>query len=307
MIEISAKENATVDVIQSDFPLGKRDKLLLHIGDPVIKDLISLKNTGTCNENDNYYKYGQFNSTNNLILDIQPQTSVTISPGKGINYSNCLYCKSIEGYNKIIFPLSNNIKLIKDKEYVLTCYINVIKGKVNLTTEDNIFNIEQQILNDNDDDWVQIRQEFTALSEDFNLWAIFENDCEFYIDFLLFFEKDKEIKLPENNIAAEIDIISPFNPKNNKIYKVINWNKDEDKNEVQVLFYFPEITVVDFQDNILCDLKIFQHLPEKVSTLGNVVYHEVNTVIFESEPFVLNGYIIPLDVGIDVDLVTAQI
>lgn len=304
MIEISAKENATVNIVQGDFPLGKRDKLLLHIEDPVIKDLIFLKDTGTCNENDNYYKYGQFNSTNNLILDVQSQTSVTISPGKGINYSNCLYCKSVEGYNKIVFPLSNNATIIKDKKYVLTCYINVIKGKVNLTTEDNIFSVEQQTT---DDSWVQIRQEFTASSKNFNLWAIFENDCEFYIDSLLLFEKDKEIKVPENNIAAEMDIISPFNPKNNKIYKVINWYKNEDKNEVQILFYFPEITVVDFQDNILCDLKIFQHLPEKVSTLGNVVYHEANTVIFESEPFVLNGYIIPLDTNIDVDLIVAQI
>lgn len=303
MIEISAKESATINVLQSDFPLGKRDKLLLHIEDPVIKDLVSLKNTGICDENNNYYKYGQFNSTNNLILDVQPQTSVTILPGKGIDYSNCLYCKSVEGYNKITFPLSNNATLIKDKEYVLSCYINVIKGEVNLTTEDNTFSIKQQTT----EDWIQIRQEFTAVSETFNLITVFENDCEFYIDSLFLFEKDKETRIPENNIVAEIDIIGPFNPKNNKINKVINWYKDEENNEVQILFYFPEITVVDFQDNILCELKIFQHLPKKVSTLGNVVYHDMNTIVYKSEPFVLNGYIIPLDANIDIDLTVAQI
>lgn len=303
MIEISAQENATIDVIKGNFPLGNRDTLLLHIKDPIIKNLISLRETGICEDKDNYYTYGQFNSTNNLILeDLQPGAKVEIVPGKGLNYSNCLHCTTTKyGLGYIYMVPSDDKELTVGTKYVLTCYLNVVSGTVKLTASSasvvkTIFSVDQQ---NTENEWVQIRQEFTAEGEDFSLFITMDGVGEFYMDSLMLFKADNEIKIPKENIAAEISIINPYTPINSKINKVINWYKTE--NEVQILFYFPEVTNVDYQNNIWCCARIFQHLPEKVSTLGNIVYHDVDTVIYETEPFVLNGYIIPTDINFEVD------
>lgn len=311
MVEINAKTDATIEVLSGDFPLGNRDTMLVHILDPLITERLGkFLGTGTCLDKYNYYTYGKFENTkdvDNLSLELLKDSVVDIVSGIGDNYSRCLHCFAGElGFGNVYMNPNKSTNLEAGKKYIFSCYV---KGRINFVAE-NLFNIT--VGSDNTNNWEFVRHEFTVTNNatTFNLRININSGQNCYIDNVMLFDSQYEINKKESiyDIGLQIDIINPCN-QCNKINRIINWEFKED-GTVDALLYFPEITNVDFQDNILCVFKTVQHMKRKAVTLGNTVYFEKDIVLFKSEPFVLHGYILPpdnIDYDIDADLIVGRI
>lgn len=312
MLEINAKENTQIEVLKGDFPLGNRDKILVHFLDPLLIETIRnmLSGIGTCKPEDNYYTYGTFDKgIEDLILDLNENAVVNTVSGICQNYSNCLHCSATNGLGLVELKPDNNLMEI-GKKYIFSCYIHVNSGECEITAKDNENNIIFDINKTNNFGWLFIKQEFIAKDTTFNLFLNIPSSGEFYIDNVMLFDSVNELIESRYDITTEIDILNPCNCLNkneNRICKVIDWIVD--KETISVLLEFPAITVVDYQDNILCSLVIYQHLKKRIVTLGNTLYNADTICIYHSDNFVLNGYILPpdIDYNIDVDLTVGRI
>lgn len=295
MLTINAKSNATIDVVEGNFPIGQRNSIKINIEDNVIKQYIKGIHTYTCIKQNNLYCYGNFDSTKdiyNIKLNLNADCSATIVPGSGNDYSNCLYCVSNneeQGLGSCVLTADKQ-KLIKGKEYIFSCYV-----KCGNTTTDLYLGLNSlSTLKINNIDWQKIDYSFKALTEDyFNLNIIIPGKGECYIDNIqLFLKEDEIINNSFDDLYFNLNIINPM--QNTKIDTIVNYSSPDDE-DVFVILDFPCITNVDFQDNLLCNLNIGLLVEPKNKYLGDSVYNKTKYSIYNSDCFVLCGYIIPSD------------
>ena len=303
MIELIAKENATIAYKNNTFPLGQRGQIKITIEDPNIIDYINGIHTYTCISENNLYSYGDFNCDSdikNLVLDLKKDSSVSITSGYGINYSRCLKCESGGTSLGLCLLKPNMNKLTIGKKYILSFYINCPTDTFDsLNIEANSYNITDFDTN-KDSEWQFIKYEFEADSEDFVLSIdILKANSIIYIDNVeLFLSDDEIINNSFDELGFEIQILNPL--QNTEITEVINYSKPEDE-EKYIILYLPEITTVDIQDNLLCKFNINLLSEPKNKYLGNTTYFKVKDCIYSSDPFILNGYII-LDTDIKLEV-----
>lgn len=314
MLEINANSNATVDVLSGDFALGQRDTILIHILDKVISDRISIVGTGTCTKSNNLYSYGELNDLNRVRYSLAQGATLDICVSDIDNsFSNCLHCKSEtdEGLGLVMLPADKLTQLEAGTNMVLSFYINVTSGSATFVARDeNSYDVFPSFIieyNANKQ-WQQVRKEFT-LTEDINIFNLYLNIAgtgEFYLDNVMLFKASDEVKDAQYGIDAEILINNPI--QDTCIENVINWDKLDD-GSIDITLYFPPITTVDYQDNILCQLRIYQHAYRRVVTLGNTIYNPTKNIIYNSEPFVLNGFMLPKQTydDLEVDLVVDRV
>lgn len=311
MLEINAKENAAIDIVEGKFPLGQRNTLLVHILDKVISERINVTGTGTCSKANNYYSYGDFerlDSLDEIITDVNPNSFINIVSGAGCNYSRCLYCQSESDIGTVEL-VPDRFDIVEGKKYIFSFYAKTVSGDVAIVGKDSngdiIFNIKTEANNE----WTLYKQEFVMEDMIFNAFISIITGGECYIDNISLFEADKEIKDVDCPINVELKILNPCQIDSLAVNHVINWYKDENENIAVKLYFPPEITNVDYADNILCKLIIYQRVQPRYIILGNSIYEPEYNVIYNSEPFIFNGYILPpdIDYNIDVDLLVDKI
>lgn len=66
MLEIRAKENATIAVEKGSFPLGGRNKIKIYIEDEIIKQYVKTLNTNVSITEANLYQYGTFSNESDI-------------------------------------------------------------------------------------------------------------------------------------------------------------------------------------------------------------------------------------------------
>lgn len=298
MLKIKAKENATIEVVDGSFPLGSRDVIKIDIEDEVLKQFIKTIGTETCLPEYNLYDYGNFkrkDSIKNIQMSLNTNSSVNIIDGYGINYSRCLHLVAGEsglGTCKLV-PTTQPTK---GKVYKLSCCVN--------TNLDNIsFNInnEEKIEIPKTEDWYTISKTFTFNSDNFILSIDMPKQGELYLDNLMLFEADKEILDNKyDDIEFNIEILNPI--QKTKIDEVVYYTED-----CSVTLNVPPITVVDYQDNLLCQLSINILREPKEKYLGNSYYHKFKDCVYISDPFILSGYVIPSDEDVEVTLTVGKV
>lgn len=288
MLKITAKENATVSVEQGDFPLGARDTMEIRIEDPIIKQYIESVNTNTCIPEYNLYAYGNFDSPSeieNIKVSLNQGSSVAIVDGYGRNYSRCLKCEAGES-GLGLCVLKPTTPAIHGLQYKLSCYVNTD------TDIELMANDESVVIHSTNGEWQQAYIEFIP-EDDVSLSIVMLNKGTLYFDSLMLFESSKEIH--ENyfdNVEIEVVVNNPI--QNTTINEIINYSNPNDK-DTSVLMYVPPITVVDYQDNLLCQLRVNLYQEPKDKFLGDVQYNKVKECVYDSDPFILTGYILPPD------------
>ena len=295
MLRIKAKEDATVEVIDGSFPLGSRDTLKVIIEDDIIKNYIKTIGTDTCLKQNNIIAYGDFNETRDIqnvdISEISKNTSVGLISGYGTNYSRCLKCATTNktGSGKIIFNTTNKLSIGK---YKFVFYINTntdVSFYFDGTIEDSI-NVEPT-----NNDWKKIVTELEVTN--INEFKIFM-ECATgicYIDTMSLFRlKDEIQKNAIDSVGFRLNFLNPE-------HEIINYGEDEDgiinygedEDGMYVLMYFPPITCVDYQDNLLCNFDVYLTQEPRVKQLGDTYYpSEIEDLIYQSQDFILHGYIV---------------
>lgn len=330
MMEITAKENATIQIIDGSFPLGQRNTIKINVEDNLLKEYINIIGTKMCLEPYNLYSYGDFNSITGITLNLNEESSVEAIPYYLNNYSNCLYCKTtneIDGLGLCEFkPDKGN--LIVGKEYILSLFVNTTSNNISFDLYEGDSVTDTLNVPNTEGKWKQISTTFIASNENFYLKLIMpapelvNNEC--YIDTLQLFEFTNEIDSNEySNIGIEIAILNPIQELKS-IDEVISYNLNlpsdedlsEDNNITQsadnnentdntennidiitqtpyIMMFVPPITTVDFQDNLLCSLNIYIYNRPKDNYFNNYKYNEIKELVYQSDPFILNGFILP--------------
>lgn len=299
MIELIAKENATIKTTDNRFPLGQQTTATVHIQDKYIIDALQVSHTGSCDTQYNYFSYGLFQdikyANKYITKELNHDCIADIVEGEGYKTTNALMCFAPEGKELGKVTLQPDIisSFEPSKKYILSCKVRLMSGELSLDISNQ--NIP---VNLSRDEWFNIRSEFTADTTDCDLNIdLVGGKC--YISDIKLFESQYELNDTDALFKTEIKILNPCNYDVN-INKVANWQISEEN--VDVVLGVPPITVVDFQDNLLCKFIISRTLPKRSSYLDNIVYNRTNSVIYESEPFTLRGYIIPP--GLDVTKVS---
>lgn len=295
MLQINAKENAVIEVVDGYFPLGQRNTIKINILDEAIKAQITPFYTGDCEKEKDSYSYGSFSLPTDIdyvnIKNAPADSLVNIVDGYGRNFSRCLHYLTVEDSNGYIELPPDKTNVVKDSKYVFSGYIKVTKGTTIVSSD--YFNLQYTADTDKtENDWVFIREEFTATTNyDFSLKITNDTNTECYIDTVKLFLASDEIVSTDNTKAA-IKILSPYVPDHSIINKEITWSFTDDS--VSVYLYVDDITVVNFQDDILCKLCIYQTVPHIIEYLGDYTYNKEYEIVYDSEEFILNGYIIPV-------------
>lgn len=298
MIVLKAKDNATIEYVDNRFPLGQRTSALIQIEDKLINEQLKLIYTGNCEDKYNYLSYGNFENCcevkKNITAELNPDCIVDVVSGEGYQFSNALMLYAPK--NKDLGKLSLKIDagtFTADTKYIFSCKLKLLSGNLSFT----IGNQTIDVVTDSRD-WITVRQEFTVIDTNISSIDVNFNGGKCYIDNIKLFDSKYEIKNSDDELNVEIKILNPCN-YDTKIDKVINWNtsicccKEDTEEQLSVLLYVPPITVVDFADNLLCKFVISRKLPKRIAYLDNIIYNEVNSIIYESQDFVLQGYIIP--------------
>lgn len=304
MIQLSAKNNATIEIIDNRFPLGQQDTALVLIDDNIIRDKFSLINTGTCPVQYNQYSYGDFEDVclakKYLITELNPDCIVDIESGQGYDLSNALMLYATDNTdigNVTLMPDNITIDSIKEDEtYIFSCLVRLLEGSLTISIAEQKIEVTDTITKY--DSWLKIRKEIKGSDIKNNNIGLdlFSGKC--YIDNIAFFNSKYETTQTDSKLDVEIEILNPCN-YDVKINQILNWysmncncNKEEDNN-IAILLAVPPITVVDFDSNLLCKFVIKQILPKRVAYLDNIIYNTCNLTIYESDPFILRGYVIP--------------
>lgn len=298
MLKIKAKENATIEVVDGSFPLGSRDIIQIDIEDEILKQFIKTIGTETCLPEYNLYDYGSFNrkdSVKNIQMSLNTDSSVNIIDGYGINYSRCLHL--VAGESGLgVCKLVPTTKPIKGKEYKLSCCVNTKSENISLN-----INNKEKIKVPKTEDWQTISEKFIFDSDEFTLYVEMPDKSELYLDSLMLFEADKEILDNKyDDIEFDIEILNPI--QRTKIDEVVYYTEDG-----SVTLNVPPITVVDYQDNLLCQLNVNIFREPKEKYLGNSYYHKFKECVYTSDPFILSGYVIPSDEDRDVVLTVGRV
>lgn len=287
MIELVAKDNGMIELMENKFPLGLRDIIKIHIQDEVIKSRLKIQGTHQCAQKDNLYYYGLFDSENDVNNVTTFNSTVESVSGVSGNYSRCIRANLTTTEGNIKLRSSNTLKT--NSEYVCSfIYKDDCIFDVNCNKGDIDFYIGSYR-----DGWnICYCKKFKASDEaNFEL-TIAEFNGDLYIDNLCLFEAKNEINMPQDDFVAEINIVNPVQ-RDNIINVPIKWDVAED--DICVTLYFPPITVADYQDRITCVLKIYQPLVGKYTMFGDILYTEDKELIYTSEEFSLQGYILPPD------------
>lgn len=294
MIEIIAKNNATVQTIENKFPFGQQNKIKIHIQDDVIKSKLELEHTGQClNECDNLFYYGYFNNEDAIKYVEYSDAYIHCASGIGDNDSRCLYANILDTDKSYIkFKSDENIK--PNTKYIFSFLCTEKQLSNILITGVDADNIK---ISDFSNGWYLYRvNDFTVDSDTQFSIIIKDKGSEFYIDNISLFESKNEI-LDSADIGVEVEIINP--KQDTKINKIINWYKTDD--DVYALLYVPPITVADYSDCISCKLSVFEKLKCRYkSSFGNILYTKDKDLIYQSNIFSLQGYILGMDVDLSV-------
>lgn len=294
MMEIIAKDNATIQSINNRFPLGQRDTIKIHIEDEVIKSRLNLQGTGQCFKKFNLFSYGYFDNRNDLNNVEYFKANYHNASGINGNTSRCLYvCMDNKVDSYVKFKSSKTLKPGVEYTFSFLCTED-LTGYI-LTNIHTIENIE--VTKSKLDGWYLHKSDKFTVDETVAFDFILNGfTSEFYIDNISVFEADKEI-LDSADIEAEIEIT---NPKQDLIIdNLVKWYKDD--NDTYVILCVPSITVVDYRDSITCKLNIFEPLAGRYKKFGNVTYTKCRDTIYQSELFNLEGYILRTDVNLDVE------
>lgn len=293
MLSIKAKENAQVEVIDGAFPLGQRNTIKILIEDPNIKSYIQSIGTSTCIPENNLYTYGNFDNdfdVNKLNLSLTWGSIVEVMSGYGQNYSRCLHCitDNSEGLGVCELPADKIPGLTVGEEYILSVYVLCKKG----TTL--YFNVNGELNPVADSDtWELKTYKFVANSDKFDLGVIMPSLGECYIDSIqLFLASEEIVDNYYDNLKFEIQIKNPIQQFCYDIDQIVTYSKP-DSEDTFVVLALPPINNVDFQDNILCELQVYLLQEIRNKYLGDTEYSKEKDIIYSSDYFVLNGYVLP--------------
>lgn len=285
MLEIKAKENATIDVIKGTFALGDRNTIKIDIDDDVIKQYLKAVGTDTCISENNLYTYGNFDYPEDVMsklkLVLNSKSKVEVVDDYGINCSRCLHCVSGSYQGLGLCELPSDSYIIKDEKYKLSCKFLISEGT-------NAYINGQQLVTTKYNEWQDFVFEFNAtVGETYYYLPIqIVGEGEIYIDNLMLFKSEDEVK--ENQFDNVEFCVNICNPKQDIIInEVVNYTDNS------IIMYVPPITVVDFQDNLLCKLSINLYQEQKDKYLGDIRYNKIKECVYNSEPFILTGYILP--------------
>lgn len=311
-LTIKAKENAQVEVIDGNFPLGQRNVIDIQLEDTVLNEYFQLVGTGTCEPKDNLVSYGEFSGKDESDLETikAPKMKLSIAHGYAGNESNCLHAvadpdkdRFDEQKGKYLCTFVPDTDLELGTEYVLSMYVLAVgESKLYLKYMDDIFPLLGK-----EDKWQTINHHFvtptqeelesgimpiSATADDGQDWWTnfrFELELigrgEFYADSIQLFKASDEImKNMMEGVDAQIKIVNP--PQmDNIIDEVIKLTPEHIS-----MSMFP-ITVVDYQDNLACVLEVFFNQAPKLTRQGDTMYREDKVMIYKSDIFVLNGYV----------------
>lgn len=291
MITLRANENAIIDVIDGAFPLGQRNTIKVFIADENLKQYIKTVGTDTCLKEHNLINYGDFNqehSIDNIVLNLTFNSSVYLASGYLDNLSRCLYCTTTDSSGLGTCKLKLTGKLEKGKKYKLSFKSSADATGLYLSIDNNLISIANS-----PNKWQAMTFAFTANSDNIDgLYVIMSSGWCYLDDIQLFSVENEVADNYYDNIEAEIKINNPI--QNTVINEIINYSLPT-ADEPYIILYMPEISVVDFQDNLMCNLVINLLQEPHNSYLGNTYYHKEKTCVYQSENFVLNGFILPPD------------
>lgn len=301
MLEIRAKEDATIAVEKGSFPLGGRDKIKIYIEDEIIKQYIKTLNTNVSTVEANLYQYGTFSNESdikNISYNLKLGASVKIAPGFNDNYSRCLYCHAENtGLGTCILKPSKQVEISTlDIPYKFSCRVAATEGTTAYLKckGADILSIPA------DGEWHQIYTTFTA-KENFEVSVEMLSQGDIYIDDLdLFKSEDEVIDNYFDNIEFEVSILNSCSSSNVKINDIITYGNDF------VILDVPPIINVDYQDNILCQLIVNLYQMPRLQILGDTEYNKVKECVYQSDPFILTGYILPPDSD-NVELIVGKV
>lgn len=293
MLVINAKSNSKVDVLSGDFPVGDRNTLKVIFEDPIIQHFIDTSHTNTCADENNLYSYGKFDDTSYIkFITKGEDVDATIVGGYGTDLSKCLKI-GVDGTLGECKLSADKGMIEKGKSYIFSCMAladpNVSFAKLNCAA------INQSIQLLSIGTWQNYFIKFTA-EEDLTFDCIVEASGKGNVlldNIQLFLASDEIIQNTFDMLEVELELINPCQVMP-PINEVINFSSP-DSEEKYALLYFPPITVLDIQDNILCRLVVRLIYQEKDQYLGNTAYYRPKQTIYESDPFILTGYIVPPD------------
>lgn len=292
MLELKAKENATVEVIKGDFPLGSEDNIKIYLEDSIIQQYMKPRKTGNCLAGYNMFSYGEFENLSdikNINMNLNSDAVVKIVPGYNNNFSRCLMLKSDNpsGVGTVKL-LSDKSKIENNNNYVFTFDISIEQDTTaTLIFDSNILNLQST-----NNEWKKERFEFTATTDGkFELYLDILGEGTFYIDNLKLFPSDKEVSENDfSNVEFRLNILNPMQYTAKNIDNVINCSEDG-----YIIMQLPSITTVDYQDNILCNFEVNVYQQQIAKYLGDIEYNKIKECVYRSEPFILSGYILPPD------------
>lgn len=301
MLEIRAKEDATVTVEKGSFPLGGRDRIKIYIEDEIIKQYVKTLNTNISTTETNLYHYGAFynqSDIKNVNYSLKLGASVEIAPGFNDNYSRCLHCHAESaGLGTCVLKPNEQVEISTlDIPYKFSCRVAATEGTTAYLRckGAGILSIPA------DGEWHQIYTTFIA-KEDFEVSVEMLSQGDVYIDDLDLFKSENEIiDNYFDNIEFEVNILNPCSSSNVKINDIITYGDDF------VILNVPPIINVDYQDNILCQLVVNLYQIPKLQILGDTEYNKVKECVYQSDPFVLTGYILPPDSD-NVELIVGKV
>lgn len=291
MLKIKAKEDSTIEVIEGKFPLGQRNTIKVYFDDEIVKKYINLIGTNTCLAENNLFPYGNFDyksDINNISLNLNENSEVSIVSGYGYDYSRCLKCSTTNSEQGLgSCELKPKDKLINGKEYIISCYIATIDDTlVYFNIDDNLVPLKYS-----DNNLHFFTYKFTATKEDFKLKINMTTTGTCYIDSLQMFLAENEIKENKCDILDfEVKILNPIQYK--EINELITYGSDIDG--TYIILYMPEINLVDFQDNLLCNFNVSVAFQQRNIYLGDSEYNKIKEYIYNSDKFILSGYILPV-------------
>lgn len=290
MITIKAKENATIEVVDGSFPLGQRNCIKVYIEDQTVKDIINSIGTDTMIKPDNLYSYGNFSSLSD-INSVKFNLS-SLENNVSVNFDNSLrvFGSSEENKQSCILK-ADRYDLIPGKTYTISCYLSCDELNSELTLEcQPYFNntivcenktIEKQI-------WTTSFVATTSKTE-FDLTVVAKGN--WYISNLQLFSIEKEINKYYDDIYFSVNVENPI--QNISIDRLVTLNKED----MYIILYLPPVTLVDYQDNLLCRFSINLLQEPRNKYLGDSIYNKENICIYNSETFILNGYMIVSENG----------
>lgn len=308
MIKLCVNKNGTVTNLNNGtFAIGKLDEILeLDIYDKLIIEKLKFSDTVYSKDAENLYSYGNFDKQsdiNNLTLNLAEGASVSIVSGVSENESNCLKCTTVSDKGFGLIELTPDKKDIfkENTTYLISFYAKGINSAIKIKDETNTF-IE---INVNNACWTKYTQQFTAgtVLPSMLVENTTNTPCTIYLDTIQMYEMSCVNERPEYIAYPKIVAINPC-PKitiDNLISRRVDEFEDGSERLV-LLFNMPAITNVDIFNNITCQVVIEEEVPKRVSALGNMLYNEYKNILFLSEKFTLNGYLIKVATDIDVNL-----